>query len=361
MNKRKILSPEKMFSLSWRDTIISFFIFLGTLLVCFIVRTLNEDKTCLSMFFILGVFLISRYTNGYFYGTIASFLSIIFVNYYFTYPYYCFNFTITGYPLAIGCMLVVSIITSAMTTQIKSQHALSLAAELEKTRSNLLRAMSHDLRTPLTSILGACSAISENHDALTKEEKLKLLSEISEEAQWLIRMVENLLIVTKIDSESGSAQIHKSPEAVEEIVSEAVQKSKKRFPEQNVTVTVPQELLIVPMDAMLIEQVIINLLENAFLHSQTATSIVLSVTKVAGFAVFEVSDNGKGIDKELLPHIFEGSISRNDSSEGADRRSMGIGLSLCNSIITAHGGTMTARNKLMGGAVFRFTLPLEEH
>ncbi len=354
-------SIKKYFPLAIRDGLISLLIFTAATVLCFLLRIVDTGDEYVSMIYILAVFLVSRFTSGYFYGTFISFISVLAVNYFFTYPYFYFNFTLSGYPLTIVCMLAVAIITSTMTTQIKRQNKLSLEAEREKTRSNLLRAVSHDLRTPLTSILGASSAIAENDDVLSKQERLKLLSEINEESQWLIRMVENLLSVTRIDGEQSGAKIHKTPEAVEELVSEAVFKFKKRFPEQDLSVKVPRELLMVPMDAMLIEQVIINLLENAVLHAQCATLIELVVTEAAGFAVFEVCDNGRGIDKELLPHIFDGHYKQVYETDGDRSRSMGIGLSVCNTIISAHSGVMTARNRLLGGAVFRFTLPLEEH
>lgn len=352
---------KKIFPLTIRDGLISLAIFVAATATCFLLHFAGTKGEYVSMIYILAVFLISRYTNGYFYGTLGSFLSVLAVNFFFTFPYFYFNFTLSGYPLAICCMLAVAVITGTMTTQIKYQGFLSLEAEREKTRSNLLRAVSHDLRTPLTSILGASSAIAENDDALTKQERLKLLSEINEEALWLIRMVENLLTVTRIDGEHSGAKINKTPEAAEELVAEAVFKFKKRFPEQEVSVKVPPELLMVPMDAMLIEQVIINLLENAVLHSECSKPIELVVAEAAGFAVFEVCDNGRGIDKELLPHIFNGHYRQEYEANGDSRRSMGIGLSVCNTIISAHGGVMTARNRLLGGAVFRFTLPLEAY
>lgn len=360
MKKTKAFRWKSYFPLTLRDTVMTVLILMAAAALVFMLRRVGEGDEYASMLFILAVFLISCYTDGYFYGLAASVIGVLEVNYFFTYPYFVFNFTLSGYPLTIVSMMVVSIITSAMTSQIKRQNTLTIEAEREKTRSNLLRAISHDLRTPLTSILGASSAIAENDDVIAKEERLRLLREISEEAQWLIRMVENLLSITRIDGMDGEARIKKVPEAAEEIVSEAVIKLKKRFPEVRIYVKVPGELLMVPMDAMLIEQVIINLLENAVLHGEGATHIELVVSLGAGEAVFEVIDNGKGIDKELLPKLFSGK-SRQSGEEGGDRkRSMGIGLSVCSTIVYAHGGRMTARNLPEGGAAVGFWLPLEE-
>lgn len=360
MKKKKAPSLAAYFPLCRRDSLVAFACFAGVTGLCFLLRLVDQSTDYVSMLYILAVFLVSRFTSGYFYGTVTSVISVLAVNYFFTYPYFNFDFSPSGYPLTFCCMMAVTIITGTLTTQIKQQSRAYLEAEREKTRSNLLRAISHDLRTPLTSIIGASSAIMENDDALSPKERKELLTGINEEAQWLIRMVENLLSITRIDDEHCKTKIHKDSEAAEEIVSESVYKFKKRFPDAEITVKVPGELLMIPMDAMLIEQVIVNLLENAVLHAKGASIIQLMVTEAAGYAVFEVGDNGCGIDKELLPHIFDTRCKPGDEDRGDGGRSMGIGLTVCNTIINAHGGAMTARNKLMGGAVFRFTLPLED-
>ena len=353
------MNIKKYFPITIKDILLSLFILASATLLCFFLRIIDNSDTYVSMIYILAVFLISRYTDGYFYGTVTSLISVLAVNYFFTYPYFYFNFTLSGYPITMICMLAVAVITSALTTQIKQHGSLRLEAEKEKTRSNLLRGVSHDLRTPLTTILGSASAIIDNDDVLTKDERLRLLGGISEDAQWLIRMVENLLSITRIDGEN-TAQITKRPEAVEELIGESVFKFKKRFPNQSITVKVPKELLIVPMDAMLIEQVIINLLENAVIHGKNATEISIVVSTQDSYAVFELSDNGCGIDENILPNIFEGYYKQAYGNKGDNKRNMGIGLSVCQTIIKAHNGVLTAENKQSGGAVFRFTLPLEE-
>lgn len=253
--------------------------------------------------------------------------------------------------------MIASLVAMALERQYLSdeQRRILIEAEKEKMRSNLLRAISHDLRTPLTGILGASSAILENK-GMDIETHDKLIGGIKEDSQWLIRMVENLLSVTRISD--GSMGVVKTPEAAEEIVAEAVSRIRTRFEGCRINVKVPEELLLIPMDGTLIEQVIINLLENAVKHTAPNTVIDLNVKKADDTAVFEVSDNGAGIPKEDLAHIFEGfAVSKGKSSDSS--RGMGIGLSLCNSIINAHNGKIEAENKKEGGAVFRFILPLE--
>lgn len=235
------------------------------------------------------------------------------------------------------------------------QRAILIETEKEKLRSNLLRAISHDLRTPLTGILGASSAILENKDALDMETKDKLIQHIKDDSQWLIRMVENLLSVTRINEDT--ANVAKTPEAAEEIVAAAISRIRKRFPQQKIQVSVPDELLMVPMDGTLIEQVIINLLENAIKHSGDDTAIEVSLRRDNNLAVFEVKDNGDGISEKDFPYLFE-SFLPNGKRTVDSSRGMGIGLSICMSIIKAHQGKIEAYNQTGGGAVFRFTLPL---
>ena len=341
---------------SWRDTILTGLILAATTAVCLLLKAFEDGPADISVVFILCVFLVARFTAGYFYGVAASFVAVILVNFLFTYPYYNFNFTLTGYPMTVLCMLVVAIATSMMTTQIKTQSAMQLEVDREKMRSNLLRAVSHDLRTPLTSILGASSAIAENDFKLPDERKLELIDDITEDSQWLIGMVENLLTVTRFDSQTGASLI-KTEVPAEEVVAESVQKFNKRFPKWHVAVSVPKELLMVPMDALLIEQVLINLLENAALHAEGATAIWLNVVSQKENALFEVCDDGCGIEPAHLSDLFEGSAM--DAQKRADcKRNMGIGLSVCRSIVRAHSGEIFAANRKAGGASVCFTLPM---
>ena len=309
-----------------------------------------------SMIFVLVVVLVARLTDGYVYGAAASFVGVVCVNYIFTYPYWEFNFTIAGYPLTFLTMLSVSLIVSALTSQIKRQEQLRVETDRETMRANLLRAVSHDLRTPLTSIVGSASAILENDALLPPQQKTALLRNVRSEAQWLIRMVENLLSITRMGD--GAARLNKELEAAEEVLSSVAGKFQQRFPGIQLTLTVPREALFVPMDAILIEQVLMNLLENAASHGKS-TAILLSAERQSAGAVFTVRDNGLGIPEEILPDIFSPALP-SKLYPGDDRRNMGIGLSVCSSIVKAHGGSMSACNVREGGALFRFTLPLEE-
>lgn len=229
-----------------------------------------------------------------------------------------------------------------------------LETEKEKMRSNLLRAVSHDLRTPLTGIIGSASTLLENGSMISEEINKKMLTDIQQDAEWLIHMVENLLSVTRISG--GTTNLKKQDEIVEEVVGEAVARIRKRFPDALVHVKVPDELLIVPMDATLIEQVLINLMENSIRHSESDLPISLKVSSKKIGVVFTVSDQGKGIDPTRIPDIFDGKSNKGTSDSS---RGIGIGLSICKSIILAHEGKIFAENNLNGGASFTFVLPMK--
>ena len=228
----------------------------------------------------------------------------------------------------------------------------------ERAKTTFLNNMSHDIRTPLTSIVGNTAAILENEDSFSPEQKRRLLEDVNEDAQWLIRMVENLLSITRMSG--GQAKIEKDCEAAEEIVGVSVSKFTKRFPAIHVSIEVPDEVLMVPMDATLIRQVIMNLLENAAIHGGNVTQIRVCLSREGTNACFAISDNGVGIPKEKLSTIFNGGLSGVSHNNFDMKKNMGIGLSVCYTIVKAHGGTMTAENLDSGGACFRFYLPLEE-
>ncbi|EXG84007.1 osmosensitive K+ channel histidine kinase [Clostridium sp. ASBs410] len=515
--KRNYKEPRKKakhdsFHFSWTDTVKALSILGGATLLSLWLHRLNIMNQNIIMVYIFSVLLVSRMTEGYWYGVVASAVSVLTFNFFFTEPYYTFNAIQSGYPLTFVIMLLVALITSALTVRMKaearlavkrehrteilyeinkmllatrgldrivaltndyvvklfersiiffttdpehgangevvqsaddigsdvlnsagekavahwvflnqkqagagtdtlmgaaafympvisqgkvlavwgiscgkgnldhntrlflrmiaSQVAMALErqhlsdeqrnmmveSEKEKMRSTLLRAISHDLRTPLSGILGASSVIRENGKMLDENTQDSLIANIQEESQWLIRMVENLLSVTRINEDASN--LKKSPEAAEEVVGEAVSRIKRRFPQSKIHVHVPEEFLEVPMDGTLIVQVLINLLENAIKYSPADSSIEVRLEREGTWAKFEVLDRGRGILSEDLPHLFAG-YKPNENRSADSSRGMGIGLSICKTIVNAHQGNLEAENRKDGGTVFRFTLPLK--
>lgn len=308
--------------------------------------------------FIFAVFLISLFTEGYLYGVLAAFFGTVAVNYAFTFPYFALNFTIPVNLISGTVMISIAVFTSALTTKLKQHEATKAESEKEHLRANLLRAVSHDIRTPLTTIYSSSTTLLENRDALTETQKEKILAGISEDADWLIRMVENLLSVTRIDN--GQVKILKTPTVLEELIDSVMLKFKKRYDGQKVEIDIPEDMILIPMDAILIEQVIVNLLENAVQHAKGMTRLTLRVFTLATQTVFEVEDNGCGISAKHLETLFTGYHTSEDEIADRQKKNAGIGLSVCAAIIKAHGGTIQAENGKTGGAVFRFALATEE-
>ena len=334
------------------DGLITVLTLIVIFLIVLLLESLFDADTLIPMLFVLGVFVVSLKTEGYFWGVVASLLGVLAVNYAFMFPYYAIDL-LTPVNLATAMvMLIVSIMTSTLTTQISIQEKEKAAAERERMRANLLRAISHDLRTPLTAISGSCSLLME--EELPAPAQTELLENMRKDAQWLTRMVENLLTVTRIDE--AHALVAKEPTVLEELIGSVLVKFRRRCPETRVETLLPEAFVIIPMDAMLIEQVLLNLLENAVTHAHGMTRLTLAVTCEDKNARFTVSDNGCGIPKERLENLFMGQMPLSD-----DKRSgMGIGLYVCAAIIRAHGSAITARNLPEGGACFTFILEMED-
>ena len=319
---------------------------------------LFDTRTLIPMIFVLGVFLVSWRTQGYFWGVSASLISVLAVNWAFTYPYWALDLISPECISSAVVMLIVSVMTGTLTTQIKQQEKMKADAEKERLRGNLLRAVSHDLRTPLTAIDSACSVMIDNYDDLTRQRHLKLLEDVRSDSRWLVRMVENLLSVTRLDD--ASVRVAKSETVLEELIDAVLVKFRKHYPRQKVHVTIPEGFVSIPMDAMLIQQVLMNLLENAVFHAAGMTRLELRVELKGAAAEFSVVDDGCGIPPERLKDLFTGAYGSGLPSDSG-RSSMGIGLSVCNAIVRAHGSQITAENLPGGGAAFRFSLETKEH
>ncbi len=242
---------------------------------------------------------------------------------------------------------VIMQITIAMERELLTSEKEAAKAETERERlkSNLLRVISHDIRTPLTSITGAAEMMLQN---LKDEENIKLVEGIYEDSSWLTRLVENILSLTRIQEE-----------AVEEIVSEAIYRASKYAPDHKIFITVPDDVLFVPMDGKLIEQVIINLVDNAIKHTTPLNKIELSVQNEADKIWFKVSDNGTGIKDVDIPKLFDMFFVAN-SSPLDSKRGIGLGLAICKAIVNFHGGEIYAENNSTGGSTFRFYLNKKE-
>lgn len=227
----------------------------------------------------------------------------------------------------------------------------------EQLRANLLRAISHDLRTPLTSISGNASNLLAMGEEFDEETKRQLYTDIYEDSMWLINLVENLLSITRFVE--GRLNLNITEDLVEDVISEALQHVNKKNAEHHITVKTEEELILAKMDSRLIVQVIINIVNNAIEYTPKGSNICISVKKKDGKVYVSIADDGNGISDEAKSRVFDMFYS-GENTIADSRRNCGIGLSLCRSIINAHGGEITVSDNKPKGAVFTFTLPAEE-
>ena len=239
----------------------------------------------------------------------------------------------------------------------KEKEQTAVLAKNEQLRANLLRAISHDLRTPLTSISGNAGNLLSNKDKLDEDTKMQIYTDIFDDSEWLISLVENLLSVTRI--EEGRMNFNKSIELIDEITEEALRHIGRKSTEHKISVIHKDELLLANADAKLIVQVLINLIDNAIKYTPVGSEIKVITEKKNGYASISVIDNGNGIPDNIKPRVFE-MFYTGDNRIADSRRSLGLGLALCKSIIGAHGGELTLTDNQPQGCNFTFTLPLGE-
>lgn len=233
----------------------------------------------------------------------------------------------------------------------------AIEAKNERLRANLLRSISHDLRTPLTSISGNANVLMNSGDNLDNDKKHELYEVIYDDSLWLINLVENLLSVTRI--EDNKMNLHLETELIDEVINEALSHISRKKEQHQIKLIAKDEFILAKIDASLIIQVIINIIDNAIKYTPSGSLITIETIKHNHFVEIKISDNGQGIsdqDKEKLFEMFY--TAKHDVIDG--RRGLGLGLALCKSIIIAHGGQIKVEDNLPQGTVFSFTLPIEE-
>lgn len=355
-----------------KDSSIMLMVMIWATIFAFMVDKASINNGNIFSIYMLAIIFIAFRTEKYIFSVMSSIITVLLINYFFTAPYSAFDFTLKGYPISFLTLFIIAILASMITAKFKKQVNLTLESqrkekealeekqevivesEKEKMRGNLLRAISHDLRTPLTAILGSASVIRDSEN-ISEETVKELADGIYNDSNWLIRMVENLLYVTRISGEG--TKLKKAEEVVEEIVGEAVGRVKHKYPEADIKIKIPDDVLIVPMDSMLIEQVLINLIENSLKYAEDNSRVWVDVWENDGKVYFKVSDRGKGIPESMMKNLFNMGKANQDTHNS---RGMGIGLCLCKSIINSHGGNIEAENNEYGGASFTFWLNIEE-
>ena len=239
----------------------------------------------------------------------------------------------------------------------REKEAAAILAKNEQLRANLLRSISHDLRTPLTSISGNASNLLTSANDFDEATKRQLYADIYDDSMWLINLVENLLSVTRI--EEGRMNLNPSAELMDEVIAEALRHINRKSVEHEISVHSGEDFILAHMDARLIVQVVINIVDNAVKYTPAGSHIRIETEKAGAWVVVRIADDGPGISDEAKAQVFD--MFYSGANRVADsRRSLGLGLFLCKSIVTAHGGTISVRDNQPHGTIFEFTLPAEE-
>jgi two-component system sensor histidine kinase KdpD len=349
----------------------------GTLLIvagCTAIAALMDrhfDPANLTMIYLLGV-VVSAIAFGRGPAVLAAVLSVAVFDFAFVPPRFTLRVSDTQYLVTFGVMLVVAIVIGTLTAWLREQRAwaalreqrtaelhrlsrdLQMQAETERTRSALLSSVSHDLRTPLAAITGAATSLRDGSRTLSEATREELADTIAEEALRLNRLIGNLLDMTRL--ESGTLSPRKEWYSLEEVVGAALSRLEPALQDRVVRSNLPDDLPLVPLDGVLFEQVVWNLVENASKYTPAGGSIDISAGFHGGELRFDVADRGPGIGPGDERRLFE-KFYRGANASGLP--GVGLGLSICEAIVRAHGGTIEAANRAGGGAVFTVWLPLE--
>lgn len=347
------------------DSVISVGILALATGICVLLDYFSVPDLNFLIIYVLGVLITAIITHGIIYGTVFSTLSVIFYNLFFTTPRYTLHFQDKMYFVTFFLMLSVGIVTSVITSMLKSRmkkinalniekEKLSSTAEKEQLKATLLRSISHDLRTPLTTMKNGAELLIDNPN-IDEKDKNEILGDIVTKSAWMVRLVENLLSLSRIDSEKLT--VNKSPEALEEIMPQAVRNVNGIIGNRKIHYDMPSEFMLISMEAMLIIQAIVNILTNAVRHTADDGNIWIKVWNTGKHAVFRFTNDGEPIPEKDLPHLFEMYYT----SDCGGNKGIGLGLAICKLIITAHGGQIDARNSDDNKVTFEFTLPTEEN
>lgn len=257
--------------------------------------------------YILGVLIISIITSSWMYSFLASVISVLAFNFLFTVPRFTLRAYDPSYPVTFGIMFLVALITGSLASRMKEYARESAQAamqiEKEQLRADLLRSISHDLRTPLTSISGNASNLLSNENEFSQETRMQIYGDIYDDSMWLIKLVENLLSVTRI--EDGRMDLRMSAELMDEVIAEAMRHTDRNRAGRKIEVSSDEEFILGKMDARLIVQVVINLVDNAVKYTPEGAQIRIHTGKKDGMVVVSVSDTGPGIPDEQKSKVFE--------------------------------------------------------
>ena len=332
-----------------------------TVLVALLLDSMAFAEEAMIVLFVLGVLVTAISTEGAAYSMVASVLSVITFNFFIVEPRMSLQAWGPDYPETFAVMLAVALLASYLVAKMRTNARISTEATVkarnEQMRADLLRSVSHDLRTPLTSIMGNTDILLSNDLALSEETRVRLIQDIHEDATWLTDVVENLLAVTRFDKDALEPNMR--PEVVDEVIEEALRHVRRDVSGHAITVTPSEELLLARMDSQVIVQVIVNLVNNALAHTPDGCVVSITTKRIGDEVAVTVSDDGPGVGEQNHDRVFDAFFT-SDETLTDGRRGIGLGLALCKTIVEAHGGRIWVDDVDPHGAAFTFTLPLEE-
>lgn len=319
------------------------------------------DNSNLIMIYLLGVVVVATTEQKRGPSIAAALISTFTFDFFFIPPFFSFSVSDIQYFCTLIIMLVVTQIISHLTIRVqRHSEAIQKAkaqAEVERLRNILLTSISHDLRTPLTAIMGSSSSLLQAGDELSKNTRVELLNNIYDESKRLSRLVNNVLQIIRL--EAGSIKISKHMSSLKDILNNVLEGLEMPIKDKSLRVTIdfPQKLPTLLLDPLLIEQVIMNILENAVKHAPSSSYIKISAKTDAKEILIKIADRGPGINADEVNNIFDKFYQSKKSPR--NDAGFGLGLAICKNIIKAHHGKIWAENRNEGGAVFCISLPLD--
>ncbi|MDO4318165.1 MAG: DUF4118 domain-containing protein [Lachnospiraceae bacterium] len=323
-------NKEELLTFSWRDLGIAVLIFCICTASCVFLMKIRQDDPIIPLLFGAAVFLTALCTDGFLFGMGGSLLGMVLIFLCFPHPDRPYSIGIVGFALTGLCLFLLAFLTCCLKERRKQAIALQKEAERRQQRDTLLRTVSEELYAPLRAILRTNAVFLEKGELYTEKQTKQMLREIRQDAEWISRLQKELLTLEEM---GVGASLKKQPEAVEEVVGEAVWRLRRHFPEVRVRVTVPPELFLVPMDAILIELALLELLKSAAPHGRKEEAMELCVRNGGGFAEFRLRGSKFGVGEKSL--------------------------AVCKAIIKAHDGELCAANCSESGTEYIFTLPAE--
>jgi len=310
--------------------------------------------------YILAIAIVAIRTSGKLYAMLAGVVAVVAFNYFFAEP----QFSLVadpGYLITFGMMLLIAYILSSMSIMIKKAEEervrLEEEAKREAFQANLLRAISHDLRTPLAGISGNANILLSHGDGLSDETKKQIFESIEDDSLWLNNLVENLLSISRMSN--GQNMLTAQAEVIADLIDDAIKHVDRRNVDYNIKTHYEDEFMMVKADPRLIVQVVINIVNNAIKYTPEGSNIDIYTAKKDSMVEIRIEDNGPGLSETNLEKIFDQFFTEG-KVKGDSRRGLGLGLYLCRSIVEAHEGRITAYNIEPHGAGFAITLPIAE-